>query len=316
MDRRDDTGRLLVDSLVEVDDVERARNTVLVRATVRRRRRRVLAAAGSAAAVAAVLLVLVLWPGPRATGPELVIGQDPDATVPDTPGPSATQEPDQTTWRTLEIGGARFDVPADWRTARVPDDGGFPCPDRLGRHGSSAVYLGPTIFPAPCPAPPPGDQPPPLPAVYALPAHANPDLAEEMRRTGTPIQVGRWPAYRSSVYSQPAFLIDEVDLILVASTDSGPVAQILDSVRPGPAHPTAQLGVTLYHCGVDPVSFDGQRWRADPVPFDATNAPERFTGHGWIRRVDADTAIWADAVGGITIRFAPLEPDYQPPPCA
>ena len=35
-----------------------------------------------------------------------------------------------------------------------------------------------------------------------------------------------------------------------------------------------------YHCGVQPVLYDGEHWPVEAWPFDATNAPKTFSGYG------------------------------------
>ena len=73
------------------------------------------------------------------------------------------------------------------------------------------------------------------------------------------------------------------------------------------------VAVTLYHCGVNPLLYDGRRWEASPTPFDATNAPATFTGHGDVR-VIGNSLIYRDN-GGAEINFRP-DDGVPPAPCA
>jgi hypothetical protein len=75
------------------------------------------------------------------------------------------------------------------------------------------------------------------------------------------------------------------------------------------------LSVTLYHCGVDPVDFDGIHFVADPPPFDQTNAPADFAGEGKVIDYTPDGFTYIDA-SGAEIQFHAVPPDYRPKPCA
>ena len=63
--------------------------------------------------------------------------------------------------------------------------------------------------------------------------------------------------------------------------------------------------VSLYHCGVDPLSFDGQIWEAGPATlFDQTNAPREWVGRGTVSRPTPSELVYQDD-SGIEVRFAP-----------
>lgn len=64
--------------------------------------------------------------------------------------------------------------------------------------------------------------------------------------------------------------------------------------------------VTLYHCGVNPLRYEGRDWEVPDAeqPFDATNAPPSFVGEGTIEQISADELRYTDA-SGLTLRFVP-----------
>lgn len=74
-----------------------------------------------------------------------------------------------------------------------------------------------------------------------------------------------------------------------------------------------RVEVTLWHCGVDPVVFGGREWVVPDPPFDATNAPEGFTGHGTFQQRSSRDALFFDQ-GGEIIHFEAIE-DWEPPVC-
>jgi hypothetical protein len=82
---------------------------------------------------------------------------------------------------------------------------------------------------------------------------------------------------------------------------------------PQPPDAVSAMKVTLYHCGVDPVEFAGRRWVVSDPPFDATNAPEEFTGEGSFEVLSHDRARFVD-VSGIELTFRARD-RYQRPPC-
>ncbi|MGY1769855.1 hypothetical protein [Blastococcus sp. SYSU D00813] len=76
--------------------------------------------------------------------------------------------------------------------------------------------------------------------------------------------------------------------------------------------------VSLWHCGVEPVTVDGRLWEAVPqmvdgMGVDATNPPEDWVGQGTVVITD-DRMTYTDE-GGKVIDFVP--DDGTPPPvCA
>jgi hypothetical protein len=73
------------------------------------------------------------------------------------------------------------------------------------------------------------------------------------------------------------------------------------------------VDVTLYHCGVDPVVFAGRQWVVTEPPFDATNAPSDFTGHGRFEVESNREGVYVDE-SGERLRFEAIE-RWTPPPC-
>lgn len=73
--------------------------------------------------------------------------------------------------------------------------------------------------------------------------------------------------------------------------------------------------VELWHCGVRPVDFVGRRWLATSE-IDGTTAPGDFGGTGTMQLLSESEAVYVDAASGASIEFAPLEGEYDPPPCA
>jgi hypothetical protein len=77
----------------------------------------------------------------------------------------------------------------------------------------------------------------------------------------------------------------------------------------------AEVDIVLWHCGIEPVEVDGQRWVADPPPFDETNAPPELTRHGTVAVApDGGSATYTDD-SGITVDLVPVADDWAPPPC-
>lgn len=79
--------------------------------------------------------------------------------------------------------------------------------------------------------------------------------------------------------------------------------------------PTSQAEVTLWHCGIETITFEDRKWEVpnDEEPFDGTNAPSSFAGRGAIERVSADELRYVDQ-SGVILRFVP--DDGTDPPCA
>ena len=54
--------------------------------------------------------------------------------------------------------------------------------------------------------------------------------------------------------------------------------------------------VRLHHCGVQPVSFDGESWEVEAPPFDEGSAPDSFSGFGEFQR-SGDNLTYEDREG-------------------
>ena len=100
--------------------------------------------------------------------------------------------------------------------------------------------------------------------------------------------------------------------------EARPDARSASSVEQSP-EATAPSGgsehsIELYHCGIEATEFEGRRWAADPPPFDSTNVPEKFVGHGTMTVTSDDTALFADE-SGIEIEFVRVDEAWEPEPC-
>ena len=113
---------------------------------------------------------------------------------------------------------------------------------------------------------------------------------------------GRWHIYSGDFVDCP-----NLPTAVPTSSTAAPFA-------PAPSSPVTDVPVTvtLGHCGVNDLHSNGMRWVAIHPPFDATNAPSAFTGHGTVSMVGA-TLLYTDA-GGATITFDHDE-SYQAPIC-
>lgn len=73
----------------------------------------------------------------------------------------------------------------------------------------------------------------------------------------------------------------------------------------------SKVTVELEHCRVAPLQHAGQMWEVpQPQPFDGTNAPATFTGHGTVT-TEGDRLIYLDDKGA---RIVFLRADQVPPP--
>lgn len=82
------------------------------------------------------------------------------------------------------------------------------------------------------------------------------------------------------------------------------------------------VSVTLWHCGVEPVTADGRLWEVPStehvdgfpdLPLDATNTPSDWVGSG-SAVVQGDEMTYTDD-GGEVVEFAP-DDGHPPGPCA
>lgn len=99
-----------------------------------------------------------------------------------------------------------------------------------------------------------------------------------------------------------------------ASLQTAPSKSGLRTWASPPLHEEGRVRVALYHCGVEPVMFEGREWVVPSPPFDATNAPAGFAGTGRMTRTSEVEAVYVDR-SGARIDFRVLE-GWQPPPCA
>lgn len=89
-----------------------------------------------------------------------------------------------------------------------------------------------------------------------------------------------------------------------SSPEAAPRAAATPLVPTGPAvpDPGATLAVApgqsvvLHHCGVVDIAYEGERWEVEDAPFDATNAPESFSGFGSFRR-EGEALVFTDDEG-------------------
>ena len=82
------------------------------------------------------------------------------------------------------------------------------------------------------------------------------------------------------------------------------------------------LSVTLWHCGVEPVTTEGRLWEVPrtehvdgfpDLPLDATNTPSDWVGNG-TALIQGEEMIYTDE-GGEVVEFA-LDDSQPPGPCA
>lgn len=70
--------------------------------------------------------------------------------------------------------------------------------------------------------------------------------------------------------------------------------------------------ISLWHCGIDPTSFDGDRWYVPDPPFDETNKGASL--EGTMTRVSAEKAVF-EAESGERVEFMPLVGEWEKPLC-
>jgi hypothetical protein len=85
----------------------------------------------------------------------------------------------------------------------------------------------------------------------------------------------------------------------------GPAGCVSGCESAPPPEDAPRVVVSLGHCGVDPLTFDGQVWEAGPATlFDQTNAPTEWVGSGVVTRPTPSELVFRDD-SGIEVRFAP-----------
>ena len=109
-------------------------------------------------------------------------------------------------------------------------------------------------------------------------------------------------------------------LVAVAMSACGSVASTEPRTAPqsATAPPTAtasplptSITVTLYHCGIDPLKYNGQTWEVPTPPFDATNRPQTWRGTGKVIALTTEHLRFRDD-SGIVVEFVP--DDGKPAP--
>jgi hypothetical protein len=70
--------------------------------------------------------------------------------------------------------------------------------------------------------------------------------------------------------------------------------------------PVHNVTITLWHCGFEPLSFDGQQWLPKPGPgrFDETNRPTSWVGRGTVTRKSNTELLYVDR-SGVKVPMAP-----------
>jgi hypothetical protein len=94
-----------------------------------------------------------------------------------------------------------------------------------------------------------------------------------------------------------------------------PAPPVTGTIPPQGSQILTGLAVTLYHCGFEPVDFDGFRFVADPPPFDQTNAPAGFIGKGTVPDYSHDGFTYVDD-SGAKVAFHAVDASWTAPPCA
>ena len=99
-----------------------------------------------------------------------------------------------------------------------------------------------------------------------------------------------------------------------------PAATPLLPTGPAVPDPGATLAVepgqsvVLHHCGVANIAYEGEEWEVENEPFDATNAPDSFSGFGSFRR-EGEALIYTDDKGA-SLTFTLWDGAGDPGVCA
>ena len=70
------------------------------------------------------------------------------------------------------------------------------------------------------------------------------------------------------------------------------------------------MSVTLYHCGFNPITYQGKKWEATFEPFDDENKPASWRGHGTISEIGPTRLLYQDD-SGVKVTYVP---DAEVPP--
>lgn len=101
---------------------------------------------------------------------------------------------------------------------------------------------------------------------------------------------------------------DETPSPTITSRPTEPTAAAVPPPRSGPAR------VELWHCGLRLLGYPEGLWEMRRPPFDATNAPDSFTGRGRASVPRTDRLVYVDR-GGQRLVFVPGR-EVPPRPCA
>lgn len=71
------------------------------------------------------------------------------------------------------------------------------------------------------------------------------------------------------------------------------------------------VGAPVNACGIDDVWVGDYRLAVPDPPFDATSAPDEYTGVG---EFDLYTGVYTDN-SGIVVQFTEVDPEREGPPC-
>lgn len=87
----------------------------------------------------------------------------------------------------------------------------------------------------------------------------------------------------------------------------------------GTAEPRGSAGdagerhaISLFHCGIEPTNFDGDRWYVENPPFDETNKGPSLEGK--MTRLSPDKAVF-ETDSGETVEFTQLVGEWDRPLC-
>jgi hypothetical protein len=111
---------------------------------------------------------------------------------------------------------------------------------------------------------------------------------------------------RNALRATPVLLTGAL-LAAVALSGCGGTA----SSAPKSAAPTATatprqttVTVSLYHCGINPLHYDGQTWKVPIAPFDETIYPAGWKGTGTVVKVTPTQVSYRDD-SGVAVVFVP-----------
>lgn len=91
-----------------------------------------------------------------------------------------------------------------------------------------------------------------------------------------------------------------VFLALVGCTTSDPVPPTPSTT------PAVEMSVTLFHCGLRPITYQGKVWEDPSFPeaFNDMSAPSNWRGRGTVTEVNATRLLYRDE-SGVEVTFVP-----------